>query len=113
MEAVIVLERAQSTSELAKVNEVTVENVAVKRKRMVEDDEEERSYTREETRAIGDDLMVIINQEKEKNRLTVGTASSILEIKRRYEDIIEELNARVAKTEGKLEEAREQLAAFR
>lgn len=60
METVVVLERAQSMCEVQEYDRV-IDNVTVKRKRTVVDDEEDMRSTRRVARAISDDLMAIIN----------------------------------------------------
>lgn len=82
--------------------------VVLKRKRL---DVSEESLV--EVRGIGEDLMILISQEKEKKKMTVGMVSSLMEIKRRYEEAIEEAEARALRLEGRLEEAKEQMEAWR
>jgi hypothetical protein len=48
--------------------------------------------------------MVLIGQEKEKKRVTVGLVGSLMDIKRRYEEANEEAVAKAQRMEGRLEE---------
>lgn len=111
MEAVVVLERVQSMESIGSV----MEKSAAKRKRVESEDEEVKACNtvKVEVRELGEEFQSLINMEKDKKRVTLVTISGLMDINRKYEDIVDRLSEKVERTEGRLDEAREQLVEFR
>ena len=105
METVEVPEGAQSSMES--------EERKRKRKRGDEEVSTEDRTPKEVMRGIDEDLIILINQEKEKKRMTVAMTSSLLDIKNRYGLVMDEMSTRVDMLQGRLDEVREQLLAER